>query len=55
MIREIESYNTEVEAEKEGRRCKALLGPGYGYTYKVYYEVSSGLWILDSCRYTTCD
>lgn len=55
MIRDIDTFATMVEAEQEGKRCQALLGPGYGYTYKVYYEVSSGLWVLDSCRYTTCE
>ncbi len=54
MIRAVEYFDTEAEAEQEGQRCKALLGPGYGYSYRVWQE-TSGAWVLDSSRYSSCD
>jgi hypothetical protein len=52
MIRELEYFDTEIEAIAEGDRCKALLY-GYGYRYRVYY--ADGAWVLDSERYSSCD
>ena len=52
MKREIDYFDTEVEAVAEGERCKALLY-GYGYRYQVYHTTDG--WVLDSTRYTTCD
>jgi hypothetical protein len=54
MIRAVEYFDTEAEAEQEGQRCKAMLGPGYGYSYRVWQE-TSGAWVLDSSRYSSCD
>lgn len=52
MIREIEYFPTEMEAEAEGNRCKAILW-GYGYSFKVYKD--GNRWVLDSCRWASCD
>jgi len=52
MIRDLEYFDTEVEAIAEGDRCKALMY-GYGYRYRVYY--ADGAWVLDSERYSSCD
>jgi hypothetical protein len=55
MIRSVEYFDTEVEAEQEGQRCQALLGPGYGYSYRVWFDTSGQVWVLDSSRYSSCD
>lgn len=52
MIREIEYFPTEREAESEGNRCASILY-GYSYSFKVYKDGKQ--WVLDSCRYTSCD
>lgn len=52
MIRELEYFPTEAEAEKEGNRLAYVLY-GYGYSFKVYRDGKQ--WVLDSCRYSSCD
>lgn len=52
MIRELEYFDTEVEAIAEGERCKILLY-GYDYSYRVYF--SKDVWVLDSTRCSSCD
>jgi hypothetical protein len=53
MINRIELFQTKEEAEAEGQRSKALLGPGYGYTFTVWQ--SGDVWMLQSSRYSSCD
>lgn len=53
MINRMETFRTKEEAEAEGQRSKALLGPGYGYTFTVWQ--SGGVWMLQSSRYSSCD
>jgi hypothetical protein len=55
MRYEEEYFDNEVDAIKEGERCKAMLGPGYGYTYGVYYSSDMSVWVLWSKMYTSCD
>jgi hypothetical protein len=52
MIREVETFNTEAEAQAEGTRLSGLLY-GYGYRFQVYQQGDS--WTLDSTRYRSCD
>lgn len=52
MIREIESFATEAEAQAEGERLRGLLY-GYSYRFTVYQQGDS--WTLDSTRYSSCD
>jgi hypothetical protein len=54
MIRAIEYFDTQDDAEAEGKRCKEMLGPGYGYTYTVWQD-TAGAWVLQSSRYSSCD
>ena len=53
MIRKMEVFKTQADAEAEGQRSKALLGPGYGYTFTVWQ--SGEVWMLQSSRYSSCD
>ena len=52
MIREVETFDTEAEAQAEGTRASGLLY-GYGYRFTVYQQGDS--WTLDSTRYKSCD
>lgn len=54
MIHEEESFDTEAEAEAEGQRCSRVMY-GYGYRYRVDYNNTTGVWVLSSTRYTSCD
>jgi hypothetical protein len=54
MIRKMELFKTQDDAEAEGQRCLALLGPGYGYSYTVWQD-TAGVWVLQSSRYSSCD
>ena len=57
MKREIEYYQTELKATKEGERCKAYMGPGYGYTFRVWFNSNyeGGMWALEASWYDSCD
>lgn len=57
MKREIEYYQTELEATKEGERCRAYMGPGYGYTFRVWFNSNyeGGMWALEASWYDSCD
>ena len=52
-----EYYETEVEAQREGERCQAFMGPGYNYTFKVWYNprYEGGMWALDASWWSSCD
>ena len=52
MIREVETFDTEAQAQAEGERLRGLLY-GYGYRFQVYQSGDS--WTLDSTRYRSCD
>lgn len=54
MLYESERFPTKAEAEAEGKRCQEAFGYGYNYTYRVWQD-TSGEWVLDSSRYTSCD
>lgn len=55
MKSSVEYFPTQVQAEQEGARCQAYMGPGYGYTYKVYFSEPLDKWVLDASWYSSCD
>lgn len=55
MVYEEAYFDTEVEAEQEGKRLEAAWGWGYNLSYRVRYDTVAKTWVLSTSRYSSCD